>query len=171
MSQSTGTKDSDDARPGDGREESENERLDRNWNELLQELRVTQTGTQILTGFLLTLAFQSRFKELDGFQITVYLILVALAALATALGLGPVSLHRALFRRQKKGAVVAIADRLMQTTLLCIGLLVTGVVLFIFDVVVGRAAGIVAGAATAVLVILVWLALPLSARRRTGNRV
>ncbi|HEX3197712.1 MAG TPA: DUF6328 family protein, partial [Propionibacteriaceae bacterium] len=48
----------------DGRDESLNERMDRNWNEILQELRVTQTGTQIFTGFLLTIAFQTRFGEL-----------------------------------------------------------------------------------------------------------
>jgi len=53
-----------DADPTDGRDESVNERMDRNWNEILQELRVTQTGTQIFTGFLLTIAFQQRFGDL-----------------------------------------------------------------------------------------------------------
>jgi hypothetical protein len=166
MSQSAGgtTKEAD-AAPGDGRDESENERLDRNWNELLQELRVTQTGTQILTGFLLTLAFQPKFADLDPFQVTVYLTLIGLAALSTALGLGPVSLHRALFRKQRKDAVVKVADRLLQVILLCVGLVITGVVLLIFDVVLGRAVGLTAAGITAVLVVLVWLALPWSARR------
>ena len=54
-----------DADPADGRDETLDERMDRNWNEMLQELRVTQTGTQILTGFLLAIAFQNRFTELD----------------------------------------------------------------------------------------------------------
>ena len=53
-----------DADPSDGRNETLDERMDRNWNEMLQELRVTQTGTQILTGFLLAIAFQNRFAEL-----------------------------------------------------------------------------------------------------------
>ena len=161
-----------DAVPGDGRNETENQRLDRNWNEMLQELRVTQTGTQILAGFLLTLAFQQRFKDLDGFQVTVYLVLVALASLSAALGLGPVSLHRALFRMQKKETVVRIADRLIQGILLCVGLVVTGVVLLIFDVVLGRAAGIIAAVVTAAVVVLVWLVLPFAERRgrRTGRR-
>ena len=68
----------------DDRHESLNERMDRNWNEILQELRVTQTGTQIFTGFLLTIAFQSRFSELTTFQVRVYLILVTAAVLTTA---------------------------------------------------------------------------------------
>ena len=83
--------------------------MDRNWNEMLQELRVTQTGTQILTGFLLAIAFQNRFAELDRFQETVYLGLVLAAVLTTALGLAPVNLHRVLFRQHAKD--VGGADR------------------------------------------------------------
>src|SRR5689334_19894510 len=94
-----GTESERDADPGDGRDETEAERLDRNWTEMLQELRVTQTGTQILTGFLLTIPFQQRFAELDDTQRGIYLVLVAFAALATILALAPVSLHRALFRQ------------------------------------------------------------------------
>ncbi|BDI22128.1 DUF6328 family protein [Herbiconiux sp. L3-i23] len=158
-----------DADPTDGRNETATERLDRNWNEILQELRVTQTGTQILTGFLLTLAFQPRFSDLDAYQVDVYLGLVVLAALSTALGLAPVSLHRALFRKKAKREIVALADRLLQVTLLCVGLLITGVVLLIFDVVVGRTAGVVAGSITLVLLALVWLALPFWNRPRGGR--
>lgn len=69
-----------DAVPHDGRDETQNERMDRNWNELLQELRVTQTGTQILSGFLLTLVFQPRFASLDALQRGLYVALVILAA-------------------------------------------------------------------------------------------
>ena len=65
----------------DGRNETAIEKLDRNWMELLQELRVLQTGVQILAGFLLTLPFQSRFESLDDFQTNLYLANVALAAL------------------------------------------------------------------------------------------
>ena len=91
-----------DADPSDGRDESLNERMDRNWNEILQELRVTQTGTQILTGFLLAIAFQPKFDELTTFQHRIYLILVLTAVLTTALGLAPVNLHRGLFRQHAK---------------------------------------------------------------------
>src|SRR5215212_2416243 len=83
------------------RRETEMERMDRNWNELLQELRVTQTGVQILTGFLLTLPFQQRFTELDTFQVTVFCIAVLLSSTATALIVAPVSYHRLLFRQRK----------------------------------------------------------------------
>jgi hypothetical protein len=153
-----------DVDPSDGRDETQDERMDRNWNEILQELRVTQTGTQILTGFLLTLPFQQRFEKLDQFQLDVYLVLVGLAVLSTALGLAPVSLHRTLFRQKAKQRIVSIADRLMRGALVCIGLLTAGVALLIFDVVADRTTGVVSAAVTALLIGLLWLALPIANR-------
>jgi len=148
----------------DGRNETEVERLDRNWNEILQELRVTQTGTQILSGFLLTLAFQQRFTDLDAFQIDVYLVLVVLAAFATALALAPVSLHRALFRQNAKARVVRTANAILKITLGAVAVILAGTVLLIFDVVVGRTAGIVAGSVALVVIGVGWLSLPVFTR-------
>ncbi len=155
-----------DALPDDGRDETEAERLDRNWTEMLQELRVTQTGTQILTGFLLTIPFQQRFAQLDGAERTIYLVLVAFAALATILALAPVSLHRALFRRGAKTQIVRITNRLLIGALSAVAITLVGTSVLIFDVVLGLPAGIIAGAVTAVLTALAWLALPGSTRRR-----
>src|ERR1700710_687478 len=93
-------------------DESPTEKIERNWNELLQEFRVIQTGTQILTGFLLTLPFQAKFSSLTGVQTTLYLGLVCGSALATALALAPVSVHRLLFRRGEKAQIVETANRL-----------------------------------------------------------
>ena len=146
--------------PGDGRSETDNERLDRNWNSLLQELRVTQTGTQILSGFLLAVAFQTRFTELDDYQVTVYLLLVSLAAVTTAIGLGPVSLHRVLFRRRAMAQIVQIASTLVRATLVGVALVLTGTVLLIFDVVVGRAAGFISGGGVLLFTVLVWNVVP-----------
>ncbi len=153
----------------DGRNESEAERLDRNWNELLQELRVLQTGTQILTGFLLTVAFQSRFEDLNDFQVDVYLVLIALASLTTALGLAPVSLHRWLFRKRAKDAIVRIGHGFLQAALVGIALTISGVSLLIFDVVWTRTAGVVAAAGTLVVILLAWVVIPALAGRRNGD--
>ena len=154
-----------DADPTDGRDETEMERLDRNWTEILQELRVIQTGTQILTGFLLTLAFQQRFTDLDQFQVDIYLGLVVVAAAATVLGLAPVSLHRTLFRRQAKEAIVHIANRILKITIVVVALTLSGTILLIFDVVVSRTAGVIAGLITLVIAFATWSLLTLSARR------
>ena len=78
------------------------QRLDRNWADLLQELRVVQTGVQLLTGFLLTLPFQARFEQLSGYERTIYLVTVTLSVAATGFLIAPVSLHRILFRRHAR---------------------------------------------------------------------
>ena len=149
----------------DGRNESANERADRNWEDILQELRVTQTGTQILTGFLLALAFQQRFTELTAGQLDLYLVLVALAGLSTALGLAPVILHRLFFRQRAKAHVVTVGNRLLLAEIVVVGLLTIGVTSFVFDFVVGDAAGITAGVVAAVVVVTLWLVLPHLRRR------
>jgi hypothetical protein len=148
----------------DGRSETQTERLDRNWGQLVQELRVTQTGTQILTGFLLTLAFQARFAKLDAIQVNFYLALVILAGLTTALGLTPVAIHRALFRRRAMEQLVATGDILLKLTLACVGLILVGSTLFIFAVVVSTQAGIIAGIVTFVIAVVLWIVIPFGIR-------
>ena len=120
----------------DGRDETPAERADRNWNEVLQELRVLQTGTQILTGFLLALAFQPAFGDLSEGQRIAYLALVVLAALSSIIALAPVALHRVLFQQGAKPAVVRYGHAALITALLTVSRLVVGVVAFVFDVVV-----------------------------------
>ncbi len=157
-----------DAAPDDGRRETQNERADRNWNELLQELRVTQTGTQILTGFLLTLPFQQRFTELNGFQTGLYLVLVALAVLATALFVAPVSLHRLLFRRRLKPELVTAGGRFARAGLVVLGMVIVGSATLIFDVVVSRGVALAVGGASLVLLAVCWWVLPHRLARRAG---
>lgn len=129
----------------DGRDETAAQRADRNWTELLQELRVTQTGTQVLAGFLLTVAFQARFSELLPYQQVVYLALVVLAAATTTVGLVTVSLHRRMFRRRHKPELVRRGDVHLKLMLGLLSILTAGVVFFLFDVVTTLAIAVVAG--------------------------
>ncbi|WP_334146814.1 DUF6328 family protein [Microbacterium sp.] len=149
----------------DGRDETPNERADRNWDELMQELRVMQTGTQILTGFLLAVAFQPRFTDMDALQVDVYVVLVVLAALATILALAPVVMHRALFGRRRKPELVRVAARIVKVDLYVIAALTIGVTTLIIDFTVNRTAGIVALVTSIIGVTLLWLALPRFVRR------
>jgi hypothetical protein len=144
--------------------ETEDERIARNWDEILQELRVTQTGTQILLGFLLTIPFQAVFRDLDGTQVAVYLTLVIVAAVATVLALSPVALHRALFRRGAKPQLVRAAHILLRLALAAIALALSGTVFLIFDVVVDHPAALVAGGATLALTVVMWIVLPSALR-------
>lgn len=120
------------------REETPAERLDRNWNELLQEIRVLQTGSQILAAFLVVLPFQDRFEELDAVQVGWYVGLLLLALLIVALLLTPVGMHRRLFRRRVKDEMVRTANTLLSTAILLLGVLLSAVAVFVVDVVLGR---------------------------------
>ena len=172
MTDNQGTDVTADVDPADGRDESLNERMDRNWNEILQELRVTQTGTQIFTGFLLTIAFQARFTELTTFQVRVYLVLVVAAVLTTALGLAPVSLHRSLFRKGAKMIIVETAHIIMRIILAGVAVMLIGTMLLIFDLVVGRnAALIVAGLTLLVVIMLALLPAVLRSSRREEAKI
>jgi hypothetical protein len=155
----------------DGRDETREERADRNWIEVLQELRVLQTGTQILTGFLLALAFQPAFADLSDGQVTVYLGLVVLSALSAIVALAPVALHRAVFQRRAKPEVVAYGHVALLIALFTVSILVVGVVAFIFDVVVGDSAALWALVALVLVVVALWIIVPAVIRARLRHRV
>ena len=168
MNDITGNAADRDADPDDGRRETLTERLDRNWDEILQELRVIQTGTQILTGFLLAAVFQSRFSDLDDYQRTVYACLVVATILTTVMGLAPVSLHRVLFRQRAKATIVASTDRLLQFTMAGVAITLAGTAMLIFDFVFGRAGGVVAGVGVLAVVTMIWVVMPRVLRRRAA---
>ncbi|MTE23241.1 sodium:proton antiporter [Microbacterium sp. ZXX196] len=157
-----------DAAPG-RRDETPDERADRNWLEVLQELRVLQTGTQILTGFLLAIVFQSRFDDLSGGQRAFYLGLVVLSALSAVVALAPVALHRGLFARGRKGRTVRFGHVALIVALATVSILLVGVVAFIFDIVVGRGAAIGAAASLGAVVAVLWIAAPLALRAGGGR--
>jgi hypothetical protein len=159
-----------DLRGNDSRNESRPERMDRNWSELLQELRVTQTGVQLLTAFLLSLPFQQRFSRITAHQKSVYLVTVLLSVGATGFLIMPVSLHRAVFRLHDKERLVAFADVSAKIGLALLGLAITGVAVLIFDVTVGRLAATLAGIGTFGFFTTLWLVIPLLARRQAVDR-
>jgi hypothetical protein len=139
-----------------GRDETPEERADRNFNDILQELRVVLTGTQLISGFLLAVAFQSGFDDLDHDEIVHYLALVGIAALATLLGLTPVLVHRLHFQKSLKTEIVQLANVLLIVTLGVVSVLVVGVTSFIFEVVLSAAAGIWASMVCAAVIVGLW---------------
>ncbi|MER5211925.1 DUF6328 family protein [Streptomyces sp. NPDC002838] len=149
-----------DHRPCTARNETPLERADRNFGELLQELRVTQTGVQILFAFLLSLAFTSRFPSLDTVQRTTYVTTLLLAVLAAALFTAPAALHRSLFQKGAKPRIVQVSSRLASAGLGVLVLAFTGSVLLVVDVTTSRAGGVAAGAATLLVCLGLWGLLP-----------
>jgi small-conductance mechanosensitive channel len=149
-----------DHRPCTARNETPLERADRNFGELLQELRVTQTGVQILFAFLLSLAFTPRFPDLDTVQRTTYVTTLLLAVLAAALFTAPAALHRSLFQKGAKPRIVQVSSRLASVGMGVLVLAFTGSVLLVVDVTTSRAGGVAAGAATLLVCLGLWGLLP-----------
>ncbi|WP_374929468.1 DUF6328 family protein [Kytococcus sedentarius] len=147
------------------RDEAPAQQEDRNLAEILQEVRVLQTGTQVLAGFLLTLPFQARFTELTGPQTGLFLTATGLSVLTVLLLITPVAVHRGLFHRQLKGRLIAVSHTLVRVGLVTLGLSVAAMFALIFAIVLGTTAAGVAGGTVAVLALLMWGALPLWLRR------
>ena len=154
-------------RTADLRGETTDQVLDRNLNELLQELRVAFTGVQLLFAFLLTLPFQARFERLDDVGLTVYTVTLLSTALATLTLIAPVSFHRLVFRRRQKAALVEVADRLLLTGLALLLLAITSATLLVLDVALGRPSAVAGAVVVAVFGVVLWYVLPLR-RRRVG---
>lgn len=148
----------------DGRNETEAQRLDRNWSHLLQELRVAQTGVQLMTGFLLILPFTDHFDQLDGIMLVVYLVTVACLIGATVVLIAPVSMHRVLFRRRRLKTLVKTSHGLAIVGTLLLGIALSGVAAIIFDTVAGRPAGWIAMASTLLALSAFWYLMPLRGR-------
>ena len=155
-----------DPRPG----ENEAARADRNFNELLQELRVAQTGVQILFAFLLTLPLQARFDTLDGWDRGVFVAALLLSACASIFLISPVAYHRLLFRENKKDWIVRHANRSAEVGLALLAGAITASVSLVLDLVLTRPVALAVGAAVATLIVTTWLVTPLTAGRRSGMR-
>jgi MFS family permease len=148
----------------DSRDETQAERDDRNLAELLQELRVAGLGVQVLFGFLLSLPFTTVFKQLTGGERDLYLACLILAAVATALLLGPVAYHRLVFRQGEKENLVRAANVMAILGLITVGLAVSTSVLLVAGFVAGYGTGTVIAVLALAMVGLLWFALPLSRR-------
>ena len=148
-----------------GRDETEEERLDRNLAELLQELRVAQTGVQVLFAFLLVLPFNQRFVEVTSAERGIYFATLALTAAATLLLIATSAHHRILFRLQDKHHIVVVANYLALAGTACLALAMTGAMLLIGTFLFGTVAGVVIGVLTAIAYSAVWYGVPLQRRR------
>jgi hypothetical protein len=153
----------------DQRDERPLERADRNMVEMLQELRVAQTGVQILFAFLLSLSFTEAFGRIDAFQRWTYVVTLLLTALTTGLLVAPAAIHRMLFGRGVKAVAVRIGHQLFVAGLVALTLTLMGAVLLVLDVAVGRAFALWSAAGVGTALVLLWFVLPLPVRARNDR--
>jgi hypothetical protein len=149
----------------DGRTETALERCDRNLVELLQEVRVVQTGVQVLFAFLLTVPLAARFPVLTAFERDLYFATLLVTGAAAVLLIAPTAYHRILFRLGDKEHLVQVANRLTLAGLLCVAVSMIGALLLVTDLLFGGATVVVTGVAAALVCTLLWCVAPLRRRR------
>ncbi len=146
------------------RDESPSQRLDRNTVELLNELRIAGTGIQVMFAFLLIVPFNTGWKQVDGFERTVYFITLLVVALSAFLLMAPPIHHRLLFRHGEKPFLIRVGNYMAIGGMVCLGLGFIGILVLVSDVVVGGAAPAVVGVLAAAVIAGLWFVLPLLRR-------
>jgi hypothetical protein len=162
------TADDGQAESGSGRSETEKERLDRNLNELLGELRVALPGVQVLFAFLLVVPFNQRFGEITSFQQTVYFATLLLATAATVCLIAPTAHHRIEFREGDKKRIVFSATKLAVVGLALLAAAMTGAVIFVTDFLYQSTTVVIVAVGVALLFTVLWFGWPV--KRLLDNR-
>lgn len=145
------------------RGETPMQRVDRAYNEILQEVRVAQTGVQILFAFLLALAFTTRFLTVTGFQRGLYVSTLMLCSGSAALLIAPAAFHRVVYRRRLKPHLVWVANRLALAGLAMLLLALVSALLLILDVTVGLVPAVSLAGIAFIWFCLWWVLMPLRA--------
>jgi hypothetical protein len=148
----------------DGRHETEKERLDRNLNELLGELRVALPGVQVLFAFLLAVPFNQGFARATSFQKDIYLVTLLLTAVATALLIAPSAYHRIEFRQDDKRHIVFMANRFAIAGFGFLAAAMSSAVLLVTDYLFGPSTAVICTVGTAVILYGFWYVLPVARR-------
>ena len=142
------------------------QRVDRAYGEILQEVRVAQTGVQILFAFLLALAFTARFTAVTAFQRNLYVLTLLLCAGSAALLIAPAAYHRVIYRQRLKQHLVRVANRLALAGLMMLLLAIVSALLLILDVVLGHGPALFLGTGALAWFIAWWFVLPIWSRLR-----
>ena len=151
------------------RDEEEWQRLDRNLDELLQELRIALPGVQVLFAFLLAVPFQRRFSEVTDFQESLYFVTLLLAASSMFFLMAPTAFHRLTFRKQQKERILLLSNRLSIAGLATLSIAVIGALTLITDFLYSSTATVLVAAGSTIVAFLCWFLLPVMIRFKVRN--
>ncbi|HSV40247.1 MAG TPA: DUF6328 family protein [Nocardioidaceae bacterium] len=140
---------------------SHGHRLDRELNELLQELRVIQGGILLLVGFLLVIAFSSGFQRVTDFQKVIYYVTLLVTGIAAIVVISPVVHHRLAFRKHDKERIVVRGNLMLLIAIVLASFSILGITVLVSDVLWGSSVTITFGVLTFLLTVVMWLVLPL----------
>jgi hypothetical protein len=146
--------------------ESKPERLDRELEELLQELRVALPGVQILFAFLLIVPFNQRFEQVTQLQRNVYFVALLCALASLVLFIAPTAYHRIRFRDYDKERMVFTSTWFSRVGLVFLAIALTASSFFVTDFLFGRAPALLVGLGAVASFGGVWFGLPLYRKLR-----
>jgi hypothetical protein len=142
------------------------EDLDRELIELLNELRVTLPGVQVLFAFLLIAPFSQQFDRVNDLQKYAYLTALTFTALGSAFLIAPTPYHRIRFRDQDKEAMLRIANRLAIAGTLCVAVAMSCALFFVTDFLFSSPVPALLTALVAGVIVTLWYALPIARELR-----
>jgi hypothetical protein len=150
-------------------QESDKQRLNRNLDQLLQELRVVLPGVQVLFAFLLAVPFSARFGDVDDFERDVYFVALLLSAIAVAFLMAPTIQHRILFRRDEKAYLVSLGSMLTIAGMTALALAIVLSIVLVAHFLFGTGAAWLAGGLSFGAFFLIWYALPIERLRHSAQ--
>jgi hypothetical protein len=153
----------------DGRHETDKERLDRNLNELLGELRVALPGVQVLFAFLLAVPFNQGFSKTTAFQKDMYLVTLLLTAMATALLIAPSAYHRLEFRQDDKHHIVFVANRFAIAGFAFLAAAMSSAILLVTDYIFSATTAAICTVGAVVVLYGLWYGAPLRRRAQRAR--
>lgn len=144
-------------------------RLDRELNELLQELRVVQGGILLLVGFLLVIAFSPKFDDVTQFEKVIYYLTLLDTASAGIVVVAPVAHHRLAFRRHDKAAIVERGNLFVLVALAMVGVSIVGIGVLITHVLFSAELTLAVAIFGMASIGLLWFLLPLESIWRNAR--
>ena len=147
-------------------EQKSKEDLDRELIELLNELRVTLPGVQVLFAFLLIVPFSQQFEEINDLQKYAYLVALTFTALGSAFLIAPTPYHRIRWRDQDKDAMLRLANRLALAGTVCVAIAMPCALFFVTDFLFKSPVPALLAALVIGVIVTFWYALPLERELR-----
>ena len=146
--------------------EDEQERRNRQLDQLLQETRVIMPGVQVLFAFLLAVVFQQRFKQATDFQRDLYLATILATTVSTVCFIAPAAWHRILFQQQDKRHIITVANRFVICGVAFLALAMTLALMLVCDVAFSGTTAAIVPVLAATTFAWFWFAAPFLRRRR-----
>ncbi len=147
-------------------EQRSKEDLDRELIELLNELRVTLPGVQVLFAFLLIVPFSQQFEKINDLQKYAYIVALTFTALGSAFLIAPTPYHRIRWRDQDKDAMLRLANRLALAGTVCVAIAMPCALFFVTDFLFKSPVPALLAALVIGVIVTFWYALPLERELR-----